>query len=307
MTETMSTMNKAARATLAKETIHHIIPSILASNPRAQKGVQSSKLLRGLTDLPKLDRSVSNGDGQSNADTASKDRLLIQLVQNDTLEAAQKLRAEHPHAKIAVLNMASPLQPGGGVLRGAKAQEESLCMRSTLYPSLRPEWYRHPSDAVIYTPDVLAFKSAAMPETKRLEVKDRFYVDVISCAAPRHPETIEVSNDNGEKARRYADPKDEEAMNLKIKFIMRTAVKMGVTHLVLGALGCGAYRNPIGQVANVFRRCLVGKGVGRPSEEDWKAAGIQQVLFAILDESTEKLVWKTFADEFQEHAHVAVE
>jgi hypothetical protein len=29
---------------------------------------------------------------------------------------------------------------------------------------------------------------------KMLEVKDRFYVDVVSCAAPCHPETAEVSN-----------------------------------------------------------------------------------------------------------------
>jgi hypothetical protein len=59
-------------------------------------------------------------------------------------------------------------------------------MRSSLYPSLRPEWYRHPIDAVIYTPDVLGFRSSAALEMNMLEVKDRFYVDVIKlrCASP---------------------------------------------------------------------------------------------------------------------------
>jgi uncharacterized protein (TIGR02452 family) len=96
-------------------------------------------------------------------------------------------------------------------------------------------------------------------------------------------------------------------MSLKIKFIMRTAAKMGVTHLVLRALGCGAYRNPTGQVANIMRKCIVGKGNGRPAEDDGNGAGIEQVVFAILDESPGKLVWRTFVNELRDHAHVAAE
>lgn len=300
----MPTMNKAARATLAKETINHLVPSVLSSNPRAQEGVQNSQLFRGRTDLPKF---ISNDHGQTQLETTStaapNPPLPVRLVQSDTLDAAWELHCQHPKARIAVLNMASPLQPGGGVLRGAKAQEESLCMRSTLYPSLRPEWYRHPRDAVIYTPDVLVFRSAEM---KMLEAKDRFYVDVISCAAPRHPEVS--GGKDGSTRVCYADAEDEEMMSLKVKFIMRAAAKMGVTHLVLGALGCGAYRNPIGQVANIMRKCLVGKGSGgRPAEEDWRAAGIEQVVFAILDDSPAKVVWRAFVDEFKDYALVAAE
>jgi uncharacterized protein (TIGR02452 family) len=296
-------MNKAARATLAKETINHLIPSVLSSDPRAQEGVQNSQLFRGRTDLPKL---ISNDHGQTQLETstttASNPPLPVRLVQSDTLDAAQELHLQHPMARIAVLNMASPLQPGGGVLRGAKAQEESLSMRSTLYPSLRPEWYPHPRNAVIYTPDVLVFRSS---ELKMLEVKDRFYVDVISCAAPRHPKVS--SGKDGSTSVCYANAKDEEMMSLKVKFIMRAAAKMGVTHLVLGALGCGAYRNPIGQVANIMRKCLVGEGSGIPAEEDWRGAGIEQVVFAILDNSPAKAVWEGFVDELKDYALVAAE
>lgn len=285
-------MNKAARAALAKETINKQIPSILASNPRAKSGVQRSRRLLGSVDLPKLPAGAGKADHT----------LTITIRPVDTLEAARAIHDEDSKAQIAVLNMASPLQPGGGVIRGARAQEESLCMRSTLYPSLRSEWYRHKPDTVIYTPDVLVFKSPT-PELNLLDPKDQIYVDVISCAAPRHPEIKQL--DDG--TLKYEDPKDEEAMALKIKYIMRTAVKMSATHVVLGAIGCGAYRNPIKEVAGMMRRCLLGRGQGRPLDEDWAAAGIKSIVFAILDNSPKQEVWDGFVAEFSGHENVVIE
>ncbi|KAK5065046.1 hypothetical protein LTR84_000881 [Exophiala bonariae] len=291
----MATLNKAARAALAKETINKQIPSILASNPRASSGVQRVQRLLGSVDLPKL--IVQDGE-----DGAAKSMLDITIRPVDTLEAARYILDRQPQARVAVLNMASPLQPGGGVLRGARAQEESLCMRSTLYPSLRSQWYRHKPDTVIYTPDVLVFKSPS-PDLKLLDPKDQIYVDVISCAAPRHPDVKQL--DDG--TLKYEDPKDEEAMALKIKYIMRTAVKMSATHVVLGAIGCGAYRNPIKEVAGMMRRCLLGRGKGRPLDEDWAAAGVKSIVFAILDDSPKQLVWNGFVEEFAGHENVVIE
>lgn len=291
----MTTLNKAARAALAKETINKQIPSILASNPKASSGVQRAQRFLGSIDLPKL--TVENrGDGEEHP------TLDITIRPVDTLEAARYILDHEPQARVAVLNMASPLQPGGGVLRGAKAQEESLCMRSTLYPSLRTQWYRHKPDTVIHTPDVLVFKSPS-PDLKLLEPSDQIYVDVISCAAPRHPDVKQLSDGT----LKYDDPKDEEAMALKIKYIMRTVVKTSATHVVLGAIGCGAYRNPIKEVAGMMRRCLLGRGKGRPLDEDWAAAGVKSIVFAILDDSPKQLVWNGFVEEFAGHENVVVE
>jgi uncharacterized protein (TIGR02452 family) len=287
--------NKAARTAMAKETINKTIPDILSSNERAKRGVKSAQLLR---DLPKL----ASASGRTETEAS----LHVSVIQSDTLAAAQLLHSEHPHSKIAVLNMASPMQPGGGVLRGAKAQEESLCMRSTLYHSLKMEWYRLPDDAIVYTPDVLVFKSANS-ELRMLDASERFYVDVISCAAVRMPELDDVQDESGEKQLSYADPKDEELMSLKIKYIMRTAAKMGVQRLVLGALGCGAYRNPINLVAKMMRRCLLGRDNKRGAEENWALAGIEQVVIAILDETPERKVWTGFANEFSKSEGVFVE
>jgi uncharacterized protein (TIGR02452 family) len=44
----------------------------------------------------------------------------------------------------------------------------------------------------------------------------------------------------------------------RARTILQVAAQKGVTHLVLEALGCGAYGNPPGEVARIFKRVLVG-------------------------------------------------
>ena len=68
-----------------------------------------------------------------------------------------------------MLNFASARNPGGGFLRGAKAQEEDLCRCSGLYETLLecPTYYsvnRHQksmmyTDHIIYSPKVVFFRT----------------------------------------------------------------------------------------------------------------------------------------------------
>ena len=53
-----------------------------------------------------------------------------------TFEAAAHAKAKNPSSRIAVLNFASAVKPGGGVVHGSSAQEECLCRCSTLYYAL---------------------------------------------------------------------------------------------------------------------------------------------------------------------------
>jgi len=293
-------LNKKARTDLANQIIKRTIPALLVSNSRAAHGVRASQLFRGGTDLPPISDSETTSRAQ-------KVELKVKVVAGDSLEVAHTLRVGRPHAKIAVLNMASPMQPGGGVLRGSKAQEESLCMRSTLYPSLRKQWYRLPDDGVAWTEDVLVFGQRQRGGgVKVLEKGQMWYVDVVSCPAVRMPD-LKGGGDGEEEEEGYMDPRDEERMVLKIKYIMRACVKMGAHVVVLGALGCGAYGNPVGKVARIMRKCLLGRGNGRGPEEDWAGAGIEEVVFAILDETPQKKVWGGFEREFKEVEGVVIE
>lgn len=68
---------------------------------------------------------------------------VITVRDESTLEAVARL-ATSPTGHLACLNFASALHPGGGFLRGAQAQEETLARSSALYPCLQrvPEHYQ---------------------------------------------------------------------------------------------------------------------------------------------------------------------
>ena len=89
------------------------------------------------------------------------------VTQNGTMQAA----ANYPGKKVAVLNFASATTPGGGVEKGANAQEECLCRVSNLFLCLsdkavwEPFYQEHRNeknnihnDDIIYTPDVRVIK-----------------------------------------------------------------------------------------------------------------------------------------------------
>lgn len=159
--------------------------------------------------------------------------------------------------KTAVLNFASATNPGGGVVNGSSAQEEAICRCSTLYPCLntRMMWNcfygphraaRHPlhNDDIIYTPKVVVFKSDTT-YPKALSEDAWYEVDVISCAAPnlrKRPSNRMNSGDGDRKV-------DISAAELKrlhvwrLTRILDVAVQKGVEAIILGAFGCGAFRN----------------------------------------------------------------
>lgn len=180
---------------------------------------------------------------------------------------------------VAVLNMASQRNPGGGVAKGSRAQEEDLCRRSNLLTSLysfsekgssylnlpkrKTESYPIPTYGGIYSPGVEIYRS-----TNYKAYDETFRTDVISVAAMVRPEfdpiTLMISK------------KQAHIMKRKIKTILRIALMNKKTKLVLGAFGCGAFCNPPKHVALMFKEIL--------DSEEFKNA-FEEICFAILDDS----------------------
>jgi len=267
---------KDQRAKHAKETINKIIPAILVSDSKARRGVQSAELI---IDPPPAQKKKAS----SQIDGGQEGQIEIRVEVNDTLVAAQRLL--QTYRRVAILNMASPLQPGGGVLRGAFAQEESICTRTTLLPSLRDEWYRLPDVGGVWSPDVCVFRlpggSKDSPD-RELSTADRFYVGVVTAAMLRFPD---LTDENLRKAV-YAKESDRELVDRKIRAMMRILASEGVEGVVLGAWGCGAYRNPISEIVPAFKRVLLGsqrRSKGKGDIETWGT--VREIVFAINDAS----------------------
>lgn len=183
-----------------------------------------------------------------------------------TLEAASCYKG----LKTAVLNFASAVNPGGGVTKGASAQEEALCRCSSLYFNLneRSMWdsfytphrtARNPlhNDDCIYTPDVVVFKSdTSNPEL--LPEMEWYKVNVITCAAPnlRERPGNSMNPGDGNTPARLTDKELLAIHEKRLRRILDLAVTEGNEAVILGAFGCGAFLNPPRIVARAMKNVV---------------------------------------------------
>lgn len=275
-----------ARAKQAKATLNKTIPAMLSNHPRARRGIEASELI--VPPVAKARPSAACGREIDSAGSPVGPRLTIRAT--DTLTAARSLISSTGNLthKVAVLNMASPLSPGGGFVNGATSQEECLCMCTTLLPALKDEFYRLPEVGCVYTPDVLVFRSGdSAGQDSVLDKKDRWFVDVVSAAMLRLPET-QVDDETGRGA--YVQDKDRELVVSKMKTVMEVFQSKGIEKVVLGAWGCGAYGNPVGEIARAWRKVLTGdKKKNRKTKGNSKTMvnfcdGFDEIVFAIKDQ-----------------------
>ena len=196
--------------------------------------------------------------------------------------------------KVAVLNFANPENPGGGVQHGAMAQEECLCRNSNLYacisdPKVFDDYYGYHrgirshfyTDRLIYTKNVTVFKDDSLVP-QMLPENEWFEVDVITCAAPylakrKHTNGVALF----------------ELFKSRIKNIFEAARDNNVDYLILGAFGCGAFKNPPLIVAEAFRRTI---------EEQNYFKDFKQIIFAIKPTSEYCPNLSTFLSKFDIYA-----
>lgn len=196
-------------------------------------------------------------------------RAEINVTSERTLEAAKRLWSKYEGKRIAVLNFASATNPGGGVTTGSSAQEEALCRCSTLYPCLKTnelygQFYsmhkrrRDPryTDACIYTPSVISIKSDA-PFPQAVPESEWFTVDVITCAAPNLREKPYNFMDMGcGRTEKVSAAELLEIHKKRGAHILDIAAANGADIVVLGAFGCGAFKNDPNIVAKAYREIL---------------------------------------------------
>lgn len=225
------------------------------------------------------------------------ERCSFSVSGKDSFTAARELamsseyRCDAKASRVLVLNFANSVHPGGGVRFGARAQEEDLCRKSTLYASLTSadaEAYyaghaRHysplASHTILLSPNVAIFRGDVYELLKKPVM-----AAVLTCAAPIAHERGDMSNS------------DYEALLYeRIRRILAVAAHYRYNYLVLGAWGCGAFGNDAKLVAALFKRAFREFRCGDRTASDL----FHSVVFAVRSNVNEPTYnFKAFQDHF---------
>lgn len=200
----------------------------------------------------------------------------VQVTNETTLGASRRL--VDSGLKPLALNFANGVHAGGAFLAGTRTQEDVLCQCSALYLTLiddlmydehreRPE--PDSTDWAIYSPRVPVFRT-----DDGSELPEPWLLSFLTCAAPYAPD--------------IGQPRSGDLLEKRIHRVLAIARAFGYTTLVLGAWGCGAFRNDPHRTARDFRSALEGEFRGAFSE----------VVFAIVDWSRERRFLAPFRDVF---------
>jgi uncharacterized protein (TIGR02452 family) len=168
----------------------------------------------------------------------------VRAISNeDCIDAACRLAGVYGNC--GILNMSSARRAGGGVWRGARAQEEELCRRSNLYVALMCSRDQYPLHGkVLVHKDVVFFKKGA-------------------------PDYARVKRENQRKLTVFTSPAVKatwpcnhlEEMRRRINTLVAEVEKTGVVAMVFGAWGCGSFGLNPQVVANLFKERLLQSSV----------------------------------------------
>lgn len=176
----------------------------------------------------------------------------IRVINQDSVSCLQDLD-EARSGRVCVLNMASYKRPGGGVENGAKAQEEALFRCSNLHQTMIKQVYPLQSGEFIYSTDVIFIKDFHYKPIPWITA-DVVSVPAINLNAKSYYDPIQEDwvNCIQDKPKGY-----EELTKSKIRAMLKAAHNHNVKVMVLGAWGCGVFKNSPQDIALMFKEVLV--------------------------------------------------
>ena len=234
----------------------------------------SSKIKADPKKCPKLPLTkvrVIDGD---TIDTALKLEEQTKISQASKKQKSSSSSASSQQAAVSkpvlVLNMANKDTPGGGWLRGSKAQEEALCYRSTLWATLKLKYYKRKGglavDSGVYSPRVLVFRENMKNDSVFMDCSQPLLLPVYAA--------ISVAAICRADRKKPLTDQEEIITAEKIRLILRASIAEGHQQIVLGALGCGAFANPPKEIAELFSSIF--------QEPEFSCGWWKDVVFAVM-------------------------
>lgn len=212
--------------------------------------------------------------------------IRIEVTDESTQAAARRLVQDEGSDDLVLLNYASARNPGGGFTNGAKAQEEDLCRCSGLYPCLltQPQYYEvnRAQESLLYSNHIIYAPQVPWFRVHSREVLEQFFLaSVITAPAPNAGQIL---------LHAQGDWVDIEAsLRQRAALVLAIARDQGHRTLLLGAWGCGVFRNQPDMVAGVFHDWL---------QHEQFAGCFDRVVFAIYSRDKEKSTLKAFQAAF---------
>lgn len=243
-------MNQGKRKAIAEDTLE-ILDKGFYNNKLGEK-VDIALIQKKAEDNTRLFRPQ---ELQELLDSLKKDNSFqtkYEVTNETTLDAARRLAGEGLQ-EVTCLNFASAKNPGGGFLGGALAQEECIARASGLYPTLLKasayyEYHRKHktglySDHMIYSPNVPVIKDEG-----GCELDEPVCINIVTSPAVN---AGVIRRDEGGSTEKIIP-----AMSVRIEKLLALCMHYHQTTLVLGAWGCGVFRNDPEMIAGLFRDAL---------------------------------------------------
>ena len=191
------------------------------------------------------DAQYAFGPSADGADGADGARAF--LVDGDTIDVGRGLAARGLRPLLLIL--ADDCFPGGCVYTGSGAQEEALFRRTNLFRSLDMRLYPIRDDEALYAPCISVFKEGERAARPFERLAAPCVLDFVACPALRHPMLPE------EDPLRLSAA-DAARLRRKVELVLQVAHRHGHDAVVLGAMGCGAWKCPPEHVAEIMRDVL---------------------------------------------------
>ena len=214
----------------------------------------------------------------------------VAVVNQDCLEAA---RDELPNGNVAVLMFASPLEAGGDMAEENFSQEEGLCRRSNMFgfmwdqvrmratthcynlvdlthpDQVDPPYSTLANNRMIHVPQVTVFRAGKNDDYQMLE--NPFDVGMLVSPALKFPRYERLDGKS-----RFTRDEDEVQLRKVLMTQLKVAYDQNYDTVILGAFGCGTFRNPPEIIAECYKNII---------NTHFKGA-FKKIVFAILDDAS---------------------
>jgi uncharacterized protein (TIGR02452 family) len=280
--------NRSQRAKIAEDTLRILKQGYYTNH--AGEVVSIASLLAHAKESSRLYRPEDFHQMAALRDEMDRQRCVqttFEVKNETTLHAAQRLANDKSEDRILCLNFASARNPGGGFLKGSQAQEESLARASGLYPCIAQmtEYYETNrlqkscfyTDYMIYSPDVPIFRDDADTLLEQPYVASILTAPAVNRGAVTRNELHRLSQ-------------VKEVMSQRIEKLLFVCANHHHTTLVLGAWGCGAFRNSPENIAALFAYHLL--------ENKLFKQRFKKIVFAVLDHTKELSIIRPFKEVF---------